>query len=192
MGKNAVQFACHHCNHCCTEVICLPTPYDVIRIVRETGRDPLDFLEFLEPPEVEDVRQNDPTWLKVGGKRYLMALKRDISGCFFLNKQTRFCSIYNSRPLLCRLYPFKLLETRDGQFKGFSLHKDVGCPRHRDGVVATKPLYDIYLEDRDHQDDYEDLVRIFNLKRNPDKKPEQFVDLFICREIDDDLEVRTA
>lgn len=157
----------------------LPTPWDVIRIVRETGRRPSEFLEFLTPEEIEGVNKNDPTWLEVDGERYLMALERGPKGCHFLDKKTKYCSIYASRPLLCRLYPFKLHETRDGKFKGFSLHTDVGCPRFRDGVVATQPLYAIYREDLEHQGDYNTLVKVFNRKQYAGKKPEDFLSMFL-------------
>lgn len=180
MGRHTVQFKCHHCNHCCTEVVCLPTPWDVIRIVKGTGKHPYSFLEFLTPEEVSGVAKSDPTWLRVNGSRYIMALQRDPdTGCHFLNQETRFCSIYEHRPILCRLYPFKLHETRDGAFKGFSLHTDVGCPRHRDGEVETAPLYELYLDDDAHQNDYQELVKVFNRKAYPDKRPEDFVRMFI-------------
>jgi len=179
MGRDTVRFACHHCNHCCTEVVCLPTPWDVIRIVKGTGKHPKKFLEFLEDDEITGVQKNDPTWLKIGKKKYMMALRRNSKGCHFLDKKTRYCSIYEHRPLLCRLYPFKLQESGSGKFKGFTLHKDVGCPKHRDGVVETAPLYEIYLEDKDHQEEYDKLVAAFNKKDYPGKKPEDFIDLFV-------------
>jgi Fe-S-cluster containining protein len=179
MGKDVVQFKCHHCSHCCTEVVCLPTPWDVLRIVRETGADPKEFLTFVTDEDIDDVDDDDATWLEVGKKQYLMALKRDEQGCFFLDKKTRFCSIYESRPMLCRLFPFRLQEDKKGKFKGFTLHKDVGCPRHKDGEVATKPLHELYLADDEHQDEYIDLVTFFNGLYYEDKKPEDFVNLFI-------------
>lgn len=180
MGRFAVQFKCHHCNHCCTDVVCLPTPADVIRIVRNTGANPYDFLEFLRSSELTGVAKNDPTWLKCRGERYMMALRRDeIEGCYFLNKKTKLCGIYDARPILCRLYPFKLLESRGGEFKGFSLHADVGCPRNRDGVVPTHALYELFLEDRGHQEDYRTLVQVFNRKRYPGKNPSDFVQMFV-------------
>lgn len=179
MGRDTVQFSCHHCNHCCTEVVCLPTPWDVVRIVKNTGANPYEFLEFLGPDEISEVSKNDPTWLDCNGNRFIMALRRDQKGCHFLDKKTRYCSIYEARPILCRLYPFKLQETRDGKFRGFALHSDVGCPRHRDGVVPTKPLYDLYLDDSKHQQDYDDLVSVFNDKQYPGKRPEDFIELFV-------------
>lgn len=180
MGRHIIKFKCRHSNHCCRDVVCLPTPWDVLRIAMNTGRDPRRFLEFLSPEEITGVNKNDPTWLKIGTKRYIMALRRDeVQGCCFLERKSRLCSIYEHRPLLCRLYPFKLQETRDGAFKGFSLHTDVGCPRHLDGEVAAKPLYELYLQDKMHQDDYVTLVEIFNRQKEPGRKPEDFLDLFM-------------
>ena len=179
MGKETVHFKCHHCSHCCKDVVCLPTPWDVIRIVRETGLDPYRFLEFIGPEEVSEVAKSDPTWLFCDGQRYLMALRRDKQGCFFLDKKTFFCKAYDHRPILCRLYPLALHETRSGEFKSFTLHKDVGCPRNRDGIVQTPPFYALYLEDCGHQDDYADLVGIFNRDQTPNKKPRDFIKLFI-------------
>jgi len=152
----------------------------VLRIAMNTRSDPRGFLEFLSPDEVTDVEESDPTWLRVGDDRYIMALRRDEkTGCFFLNKKTRFCAIYEHRPLLCRLYPFRLHETREETFSGFSLHTDVGCPRDRNGVHETKPLYELYLQDKMHQEDYVRLVRAFNKNRRKNKRPEDFLDLFI-------------
>ena len=59
MGRDTVHFKCHHCNHCCTEVIALPTPWDVRRIVKMTGADPENFLEFLTP-DIRTVRDRAP------------------------------------------------------------------------------------------------------------------------------------
>jgi Fe-S-cluster containining protein len=145
-----------------------------------TGGDPFDFIEFLEPDELDGVELDDPTWLDIKGKKYMMALNRDDkTGCYFLNNKTRMCSIYTARPLLCRLYPFKVLEDKNGTYKGFVLHKDVGCPKNKDGIVDTKPLYDLYIQDDLNQEDYQELVKIFNSKEYPGKEPEDFVILFM-------------
>jgi Fe-S-cluster containining protein len=180
MGKDTVKFKCHHCNHCCTEVVCLPSPWDVKRIVKMVDKEPYEFLEFLEPDEIEGVEDDDPTWLNVGSKRYLMALERhETKGCHFLDRKTRYCSIYEARPLLCRLYPFKAQESKEGKFKGFTLHSDVGCPKHQDGVYEVKPLFDLYVQDDINQEDYHELVEIFNAREYENKEPEDFVTMFM-------------
>lgn len=112
-------------------------------------------------------------------RRYLMALRRDGDQCYFLNRENARCAIYDARPILCQVYPFALHETRLGKFKSFTLHRDVGCPRRRDGVVQTKPLYDLYLADSEHQEDYADLVQVFNRRAWTKKDPSSFIELFI-------------
>jgi Fe-S-cluster containining protein len=146
------------------------------------GADPYRFLEFLSPEEITGVDEDDPTWLQVGEERYMMALKRGKKGCHFLDKKTRFCTIYNARPILCRLYPFALEESEDGEFLGFSLHEDVGCPKHQDGSYKTQPLYELYLEDSLHQQDYQDLVKVFNGRDYAGKEPTDFIDMFVSYE----------
>ncbi len=177
--SDSLSFKCHHCNHCCIDVICLPSPWDVRRIMRMTGQDPFDFLEFLTPEEIEDVDDDDPTWLVLNGVKYMMALKRDeVLGCHFLNRETRLCSIYEARPLLCRLYPFKVVEDEDGTYRGFTLHEGVGCPKHVDGVVPMKPLHDLYVQDSINGEDYVELVDFFNAQDYPGKEVEDFVVMF--------------
>ena len=178
MGKLTVKFRCHNTGHCCKDVICLPTPFDVLRIVKATGENPYDFLEFVTEEEIEEVEDDDPTWLEAGGERYMMALRRGKRGCYFLDKKTNRCTIYEHRPILCRLYPFKLRESRTGKFQGFTLHKDVGCPRHRDGVVETRQLYALYKEDCEHKQNYNDRVAVFNRKNTKKRRPEEFMGLF--------------
>jgi len=163
--------------------VCLPTPFDVRRIALETGEDPYDFVEFLSPEEIEDVPKSDPTWLECDDDRYLMALrrhekpgKRRHNGCYFLDQKTKKCSIYEARPILCRLFPFKLHETRDGDFKAFTLHKDIACPKDTQGTMATAPLYELYKDDAEHQEDYEALVEVFN--RRPHERPQEFIRTF--------------
>jgi Fe-S-cluster containining protein len=151
----------------------------VRRIMRMTGKDPFDFIEFLSPDEIEDVDADDPTWLIVDGQKYIMALQRDeVLGCTFLNRTTKLCSIYEARPLLCRLYPFKAIEDKNGNFKGFTLHEDVGCPKHADGEVPARPLWDLYCQDDLNQEDYIELVEVFNAMAYPEKDVEDFVVMF--------------
>ncbi len=177
MGKLYVKFRCVHCLKCCTEVVVVPTPYDVNRIIKATRMHPRRFLEFLTPDEISGVDEDDPTWLICGDTRYLMALKRDpVKGCLFLDRKRRVCSVYEHRPFLCRLYPFKLHETSSGEFSSFSIHKDISCPRDKGAKVPTAPLYDWYLEDSEHQEAYEDLVKLFNREKHTD--PFDFIDMF--------------
>jgi len=108
-----------------------------------------------------------------------MAVRREARGCYFLDPASRLCSIYEIRPILCRLFPFKLRQSRSGEFKGFGLHRDVECPRQRDGIVETAPLHALYEEDARHQEDYRRLVAVFNRRRYSGKTPKDFIRMFV-------------
>jgi hypothetical protein len=80
--------------------------------------------------------------------------------------------------MLCRLYPFKVIEDADGNYQGFELHDDVGCPKHQDGAVPAKPLWDLYCQDDLNQEDYHELVEVFNAHDYPGKEVADFVVMF--------------
>ncbi len=183
MGTKTVRFKCHRSLHCCIDVIALPTPWDAICIIKATGLKPLEFLEFITPDQISEVEEDDPTWLRCNGQRYVMALQRKPEyGCCFLDRDARGCAIYEDRPILCRLFPFKLQETRDGQFRGFTVHKDVCCPVNQNGVFDTAPLHALYLEDTKHHDDYATMVKVFNRRAEPNTRPEDFIRMFYMDE----------
>ncbi|MCX8063772.1 MAG: YkgJ family cysteine cluster protein [Candidatus Hydrogenedentes bacterium] len=178
MGKKFVYFRCHHCGYCCTDVVCCPTPYDVIQIVKATKLHPKKFITFFKEGEIAGIYKSDPTWLKIGKERYMMALKRTRKGCYFRDPVRKVCRIYEHRPLLCRLFPFKLHQKRSGEVSSFSLHKDVGCPKNRDGVVKVDELTKLWELERENQEDYKNLVAYFNSKKE-ERRPFDFVELFV-------------
>ncbi len=181
MGKFTVQFICHNCGHCCTDVVCRPTVRDAVRIAAAIDEEPTEFPEFRAPDEIDGVEPSDPTWLECGDERYIIVLRQIRDRCHFLRKKKKetMCSIYDSLPILCRLFPFRLQTTRSGAYRGFTLHKDCDCPRYRDGLIETAPLYRLYREDDENQEDYEAMVRAFN--NGDHDPPDEFVDMFIRR-----------
>ena len=48
----------------------------------------------------------------------------------------------------------------------------------KDGQVPTKPLYDLYIQDDLNQEDYNELVEVFNSKQYEGKEAEDFVIMF--------------
>lgn len=69
----------------------------------------------------------------------LISLKSRNGNCYFYNKGK--CSIYDSRPLDCRLFPFDIIETADENF--FWIVYNELCPEkfdYRDYFDAAKRL----------------------------------------------------
>lgn len=57
--------------------------------------------------------------------------------CFFLTENA--CTIYASRPLICRFYPFQLEPTKDGEYKFFYTKE---CPGIFKGTQLGKEYFE--------------------------------------------------
>lgn len=87
---------------------------------------------FLTPQDIQNlkkIKKNEFIRRKRDGNFYLQ-LKKDKS-CPFLNNG--FCSVYASRPHLCRAYPFYL-------DMGSGLNIDISCPGISQGWTDMKEL----------------------------------------------------
>lgn len=109
------EFLCVRCARqrktCCQVSEVYATPGDVQRISEYTGRE--DFTEFRAPVnESYGDQDDDPLWRdRVFREDHTRrVLKREPSGdCTFLTEQG--CMLpYETRPLVCRLYPYEYTE----------------------------------------------------------------------------------
>ncbi len=99
---------------CCFDYRVAVTPIDVARLVRGTGRSPLEFA-FLLPKDGTDGIEMGPdgqTFELCLGKQPLPAG----NGCVFLQGEVGSyrCSQHEHRPMLCRSFPLR--PTQDGRF----------------------------------------------------------------------------
>ncbi len=73
-----------------------------------------------------------------GPYKYQMILEN--GSCIFLSRNR--CTIYNRRPLICRFYPFSMVE--DG---GYIFEVDADCPGVGLGKCATKKVFTKLVEE---------------------------------------------
>jgi len=106
---NIVKFQCIHCGLCCRLGGPRLTNSD-IKMLENVGYDSKLFLDTLE-----ETRKSYKSKKVMKG-----ILKSKLNGeCIFLkrtsNSEKYFCSIYEHRPILCRLYPFdwELIKTEN-------------------------------------------------------------------------------
>lgn len=111
-------FRCQDCGECCTrDVEVVAFPDEIQRIMGETG---LDWLDVAGPNPVGDVDSRGTF------HTFEWVLRRKPDGrCIFYEDG---CGIYDSRPLLCRTYPFYVEdgEVRASECPGVGEKK--GCP----------------------------------------------------------------
>jgi len=80
------------------------TIFDAIRLSKDTGREIGSFLSLVDDYQP---RQRQEPAVMINGKRMIVVLKHDQARrCVFFNGSG--CGAYESRPYLCRTYPFVL------------------------------------------------------------------------------------
>ncbi|MEK6979078.1 MAG: YkgJ family cysteine cluster protein [Candidatus Micrarchaeota archaeon] len=97
---------CLRCGNCCTRFGVCVTPFDIERIKKETGLKPEEFLDIV--PDFPNRERKEPAIL-IDGKPFILVLKRKRKQdeiCNFYSEDGQGCMIYDSRPMLCRTYPF--------------------------------------------------------------------------------------
>lgn len=138
---DAHEFLCARCakrqETCCQRTDIVVTDGDIARVAAYTGE--RDFIEFRSAGKPEYLDQDDdPLWrdatfLPDGTRRVVK--HRENGDCTFLGSAG--CTLpYETRPLICRLYPFEYSEA------GVAEELASGCPRHllSDGVDLADAL----------------------------------------------------
>jgi Fe-S-cluster containining protein len=95
------RFECQQCGRCCTSPVSLFLSSKDIEEIKKLGYD--SFFEII------NVLYRDKfTGKAVEVPRTIMRA-REFGYCFFHDPVTKLCDIYNSRPEICRLFPFTRL-----------------------------------------------------------------------------------
>ncbi len=91
------------CGRCCTSFGVCVTPSDIRRISKRTKLAPSSFISSIEEPPG---REREEPAVLINGVRSLIILKwAKLRKCIFYDEG---CKVYESRPMLCRTYPFRL------------------------------------------------------------------------------------
>ena len=135
------DFLCARCARrretCCQGTDIVVTDGDIARVAAFVGHE--DFIEFRNAGKPEYLDQDDdPTWrdatFQANGTRRVVR-HREEHYCTFLGEAG--CTLpYETRPLICRLYPFDYNEA------GISDELSTGCPTYLlpEGVALTEAL----------------------------------------------------
>jgi Fe-S-cluster containining protein len=149
-GAKYLSFRCTHCGACCKETIAPITGDDLERLVKGTGLSPHQVVDFYAGSEFEDGGEGLVyVDLDVGSRT--MGLRRAVNrrgqptGCRFFVEER--CSVYDHRPVTCRLWPFTVALDDQGQMNRLSINDAVDCAYQLDGVVDGKALTRHWRED---------------------------------------------
>lgn len=154
----ARRFRCTGCGKCCTEVWVNVTDADVRRLCDLTGLSAGEVVQFPDIEAVEGTVDEDG-WVAFGPDPKdagLMTLRSDpaTGACRFLVDDR--CSVYEARPLACRLYPWDVEITPAGPKVGLDIFTE--CPHEEDGSLDVHKLIDEYELDEDERQAYEERI----------------------------------
>jgi Fe-S-cluster containining protein len=136
---------------------------DARRIRKKTGQDFDSFLDFSPLPEkiVKKLEDEDPAlegYLRFGQlveRKRLLRLKKKADGrCIFLNDSRR-CEIYDTRPKICKIFPFWAMRLEDKKLKVIEHDSEPGC------MIAKKMQADGGLDLVMEGEDRKAIIRLF-------------------------------
>ncbi len=122
------------------------TDTDIARITRHTGEPSHALVRWVDRNGIDMDDEPEGFVMLRQGKR-VMVLRHAGGGCRYLGSDDR-CTIYNHRPLGCRIFPFDPSWTDDGKLRRLKLIQATDCKYELDGendvdkmrVLHTKHL----------------------------------------------------
>jgi Fe-S-cluster containining protein len=134
-GLHFLKFRCTGCGQCCKDPLLPLTDKDIARIAAHTGHAAADMVRWVTRHEIEMDDEPEAFVILRQGKR-AMVLKHEHGGCRYLGGDNR-CTIYEARPLGCRIFPFDPTYYARGPQQGTIRHLKLipatECPYELDG-----------------------------------------------------------
>jgi len=137
------------------------TDSDVKRIVARTGEKPETFLRWVDRHGIEMDDEPEGFVSLRQGKR-VMVLRHARNGCYFLGSDNR-CTIYSSRPLGCRIFPFDpTFNQKDGKLRRLTLIQATDCKYELDGKNDVDELRALNEKYEAAAEAFQDRIAEFN------------------------------
>jgi Fe-S-cluster containining protein len=130
-GERFLKFRCTGCGNCCKDPLLPLTDQDVVRIRERTGDDPSDFVRWVDRNGI-DMDDEPEAFVRLRQGKRVMVMRQGAGGCHYLGADDR-CSIYASRPLGCRIFPFDPSYTKQGKLHRLKLIQATDCQYELDG-----------------------------------------------------------
>jgi Fe-S-cluster containining protein len=141
-GERWLKFRCTGCGNCCKDPLLPLTDRDVLRIVQRTGDDPQEFITWVDRNGI-DMDDEPEAFVRLRQGKRVMVMRHQGGGCRYLGSDDR-CTIYGSRPLGCRIFPFDPTYGKDGKLRRLKLIQATDCQYELDGKndpVAIQELH---------------------------------------------------
>jgi Fe-S-cluster containining protein len=159
-GERFFKFRCTGCGNCCKEPLLPLTDQDVLRIQQRTGEDARDFVRWVDRNGI-DMDDEPEAFVRLRQGKRVMIMRHRGGGCYFLGKDDR-CTIYASRPLGCRIFPFDPSYTKNGKLRRLKLIQATDCQYELDGSNDPQAVQDLHERHEGATKRYQDRVAEWN------------------------------
>jgi Fe-S-cluster containining protein len=141
-GQRLLKFRCTGCGNCCKDPLLPLTDLDVLHIKQRTGLEPARFVRWVTRFEIDMDDEPESFVVLRQGKR-VMVMRQGRGGCTFLGADDR-CTIYASRPLGCRIFPFDPSFSARGKLRRLKLIQATDCRYELDGRNDPSLLHELH------------------------------------------------
>lgn len=161
--RRNLKFRCTGCGKCCRETVVLVTDADVHRLREGTGLPAASIVRFFKPDELI-MEKRHPFWIEFGSGRAVMGLRWDRGHCRFLGED-ELCTVYESRPVTCREYPFNVVRSGRGCVVSVAIEHVVDCPGEMNGRNRLRDVKSVVAWNETQSATYAEKVRAWNRSR---------------------------
>jgi Fe-S-cluster containining protein len=166
-GEKYFKFRCTGCGNCCKEPLLPLTDGDIKRVVRHTGEASHELVRWVDRNGIDMDDEPEAFVTLPQGKR-VMVLRHAGGGCRYLGSDDR-CTIYNHRPLGCRIFPFDPSYADGGKLRRLKLIQATDCLYELDGDNDQDKVRVLHGKHIAATDAYQAKVATWN-QRQADRK----------------------
>ncbi len=155
-----LRFRCTGCGNCCRDPLLPVTDADLRRIVEHTGLAPSALVKWVDRHGI-DLPGEPESFVTLRTGRRVMVLRHVHGHCRFLGADDR-CTIYEARPLGCRIFPFDPDFNRKGELVRLRMIEATECPYEKDGKNSKIEIRTLHRKTEAERAEYEAKVAEWN------------------------------
>jgi Fe-S-cluster containining protein len=167
-GERFFKFRCTGCGNCCKDPILPLTDRDIARITEGTGTPAREFVRWVDRNGIE-MDDEPEAFVRLRRGKRVMVMRQGRGGCHFLGKDDR-CTIYGSRPLGCRIFPFDPSYNKQGKLVRLKLIQATDCLYELDGVNDLNVVQRLHGRHESATHRYHARVAVWNQEQTRRKR----------------------
>jgi len=167
-AKGLLRFRCTGCGNCCKDPLLPLTDGDIRRISEFTGDEAEVFVRFVDRHGIDMDDEPEGFVMLRQGKR-VPVLRHTRGRCHYLGDDDR-CTIYEGRPLGCRIFPFDPTFKKDGKLRHLKLIQATDCKYELDGKNSVPEMYDLHQRYEAATQSYQERIAEWNSQQKARKR----------------------